>query len=120
MTQDAVNAVVGEFDPLSAPFDDPGFADLRSRCPVSRTGTGAWYLARYDDVEAALTAEKIGSRRFWYPIHRQDSYKRADDGFEAAIDASARGLWLPSHFSLTESEAERAAAVVRRVLAGRT
>lgn len=52
MTQDAVNAVVGEFDPLSAAFDDPGFADLRSRCPVSRTGTGAWYLARYDDAVA--------------------------------------------------------------------
>ncbi len=76
-------------------------------------------LDRADDVERALTAEKIGSRRFWLPIHRQDSYKLADDGFEASIDASARGLWLPSHFSLTEEEAERAASVVRRVLTGR-
>ncbi len=40
------------FDPLSAPFDDPGFAELRERCPVSKTSTGAWYLARYDDSVA--------------------------------------------------------------------
>ena len=76
-------------------------------------------IDRADAVEAALTAEKIGSRRFWLPIHRQDSYKRDDAGFEAAIDASERGLWLPSHFSLTEAEAERAATVIRRVLTGR-
>jgi dTDP-4-amino-4,6-dideoxygalactose transaminase len=76
-------------------------------------------IERADDVEAALTKEKIGSRRFWLPIHRQDSYKLDDAGFEASIDASARGLWLPSHFSLTEDEAERTASVVRRVLTGR-
>jgi perosamine synthetase len=76
-------------------------------------------IARADAVEAALSKEKIGSRRFWLPIHRQDSYKQADAGFEASIDASARGLWLPSHFSLTEDEAERTASVVRRVLKGR-
>jgi len=76
-------------------------------------------IDRADAVEAALTAEKIGSRRFWLPIHRQESYRQDDLGFEAAIDASARGLWLPSHFSLTESEAERTAAIVRRIASGR-
>ena len=76
-------------------------------------------IERADAVEAALTAEKIGSRRFWLPIHRQDSYRQEDAGFEAAIGASERGLWLPSHFSLTEAEAERAAIVIRRVLTGR-
>ena len=40
------------FDPLSAPFDDPGFAELRERCPVSKTSKGAWYLARYEDSVA--------------------------------------------------------------------
>ena len=41
-------------------------------------------IDRADDVEQALTKEKIGSRRFWLPIHRQDSYKQADAGFEAS------------------------------------
>jgi len=40
------------FDPLSASFDDPGFADLRDRCPVSKTEMGAWYFARYEDSVA--------------------------------------------------------------------
>ena len=40
------------FDPLSAPFDDPGFAELRESCPVSKTEMGAWYLARYEDSVA--------------------------------------------------------------------
>lgn len=40
------------FDPLVASFDDPGFADLRDRCPVSRTEMGAWYFARYEDSVA--------------------------------------------------------------------
>ena len=37
------------FDPLTAAFDDPGFAQLRQQCPVSKTEMGAWYLARYGD-----------------------------------------------------------------------
>lgn len=40
------------FDPLVAPFDDPGFSELRERCPVSLTESGAWYLARYEDLVA--------------------------------------------------------------------
>jgi cytochrome P450 len=40
------------FDPLSASFDDPGFFDLRDRCPVSKTEMGAWYFARYEDSVA--------------------------------------------------------------------
>ncbi len=41
------------FDPLHAAFDDPEFALLRAEAPVTRTPSGAWYLARYDDVLAA-------------------------------------------------------------------
>jgi cytochrome P450 len=41
------------FDPLTAPAEDAGFAALRRNAPVTRTPSGAWYLARYDDVLAA-------------------------------------------------------------------
>jgi len=44
--------VVMSFDPLSASFDDPGFTELRERCPVSKTEMGAWYFARYEDSVA--------------------------------------------------------------------
>lgn len=64
MTIDSVDgdvaAGVGGFDPLSAPFDDPGFAALRSGCPVSRTAMGPWYLARYEDsVAGAKDVERF-------------------------------------------------------------
>lgn len=52
MAEHVVHAGSGVFDPLSAPLDDPGFADLRQHCPVSHTPAGAWYLARYDDAVA--------------------------------------------------------------------
>lgn len=41
------------FDPLHAAFDEPEFARLRAEAPVTRTPSGAWYLARYADVLAA-------------------------------------------------------------------
>lgn len=48
------------FDPLTAAFDDPGFADLREGCPISRTEMGPWYLARYDDsVAGAKDVERF-------------------------------------------------------------
>ena len=64
-------------------------------------------------VQADLCAHGIDSRAFWFPLHRQEPY-RADDGeFPNAIDISARGLWLPSAFDLTESQARMVAHVVR-------
>jgi perosamine synthetase len=74
---------------------------------------------RADALEAALTEAGIGNRRFWYPIHRQQPYAEPDAAFARSIDVSARGLWLPSHFSLTREEAERTAAVVRGALMGK-
>lgn len=48
------------FDPLRAPLDDPGFADLRSGCPVSKTEMGPWYFARYSDsVAGAKDVERF-------------------------------------------------------------
>ncbi len=71
---------------------------------------------RAEDVEKALTAAGIGSRRFWYPIHRQEPYAAPDAEFTRTIEVSARGIWLPSHFQLTREEAERTAAVIRSCL----
>ena len=52
MSESVASAEPGAFDPLSAPIDDPAFAELRRSCPVSRAPGGAWYLARYDDAVA--------------------------------------------------------------------
>ena len=41
------------FDPLTAEFDSDELARLRREEPVSRTPSGSWFLARFDDVLAA-------------------------------------------------------------------
>jgi cytochrome P450 len=41
------------FDPLTADFDSEELARLRREEPISRTPSGGWYLARFDDVLAA-------------------------------------------------------------------
>jgi perosamine synthetase len=64
-------------------------------------------------VQKALSENGIDTRAFWFPLHRQNPYRAPDDDFAAAIDVSARGLWLPSSFSLTEDEAKTVANVIR-------
>ena len=41
------------FDPLTADVDAAEFARLRREEPLSRTPSGSWFLARFDDVLAA-------------------------------------------------------------------
>jgi perosamine synthetase len=64
-------------------------------------------------VQATLRAQGIDSRAFWLPLHRQEPYRAEDRGFPHAIDVSARGLWLPSAFDLTEDQAKTVAQAVR-------
>lgn len=64
----------------------------------------------------ALLESGIDGRPFWLPLHRQEPYKADDRDFPVAIDISARGLWLPSAFSLTRSQVEQVARVVRQTM----
>jgi perosamine synthetase len=64
----------------------------------------------------ALLEAGIDGRPFWLPLHRQEPYKADDRDFPVAIDISARGLWLPSAFSLTRSQVEQVARVVRQTM----
>lgn len=67
-------------------------------------------------VQRALRKAGIDTRAFWLPVHRQEPYKAEDSDFPKAISISLRGLWLPSSFSLTRSQAERVAQVVHSTM----
>lgn len=69
-------------------------------------------------VEAALKQKSIGSRNFWFPLHTQDSYAGLGSDFPRAVSISSRGLWLPSYFGLTQSEAEQTAETIKAALRG--
>jgi perosamine synthetase len=64
-------------------------------------------------VRGVLEAQGIGVRGFWFPIHNQTPYLSGDERFPNACAISARGLWLPSNFSITEDDVARVAAAIR-------
>jgi perosamine synthetase len=61
-------------------------------------------VADREKLRAALESQAIGHRAFWFPLHSQRPYENQRGAFDNAIYISSRGLWLPSHFSLTEDE----------------
>jgi perosamine synthetase len=67
-------------------------------------------------VQDALRDAGIDARAFWLPVHRQEPYKATDSEYPNSIEISERGLWLPSSFSLTRSQAELVSQVVRNAL----
>jgi perosamine synthetase len=91
------------------------FPDISSEPGETRQWTDV-LIERRDDVRRELDRRKIGVRAFWFPIHRQDPYRVDDEAFPNSLRASGQGLWLPSHFHLSEEEVGRVADAVRAVL----
>jgi perosamine synthetase len=71
-------------------------------------------------VQQALAAARIGTRRFWLPLHTQDGMAaaRRRDAYPVSTHVSGQGMWLPSHFDLTQGDVARVAEVVRAALLG--
>ncbi len=67
---------------------------------------------RRDELAAYLESRGIETRKFWYPLHTQPPYHDAGQDFPAAIDVSARGLWLPSALSVSRTDVEHVAAAI--------
>jgi perosamine synthetase len=84
--------------------------------PMSESGeVRQWTDVLIEDrskVVAALEAERIGSRNFWFPLHRQEPYRAADGAFANSISISERGLWLPSRLDMSESDIDRVCGVI--------
>ena len=84
------------------PFDEPG--EVRQWTDILIDNRTA--------VSAALDGAKIGSRAFWFPLHRQEPYAADASRFPHSTDISRRGLWLASRFDLVESDFDRICSVI--------
>jgi len=73
-------------------------------------------VERRDELDAHLAARGVGCRRFWLPIHTQQPYRRDGRGLEGAMEASARALWLPSAFTLSDSDVDTVCGEIRAFL----
>lgn len=110
---------------------DSWYRELLADCPgvdVSRLGGQnegclQWADALFDDrprIERTLGQASIGFRPFWNPIHTQRPYANADGQYPNTTFISDRGLWLPSHFGLTEGQVERVCATIREAALSRS
>lgn len=63
-------------------------------------------VARRDELDAHLGAAGMGCRRFWLPLHTHPHYRRDGAGLERATAASARAIWLPSAFTMSDADVD--------------
>ena len=83
---------------------------LRNDCPLDAAG-----------AMQALRAKGIGTRPFFYPMHRQPVFLEAGlfagESHPVAERLAERGFYLPSGLSIEDAQVERVAAAVKEVLA---
>jgi perosamine synthetase len=106
---------------------DSWYRELLSSCPgISFPERPNWKgeVLQWTDIlctdrprlQHVLQNSGIDTRAFWFPIHRQEPYKIEDSQFLNSINVSQCGLWLPSSFSLTRSQAARVSQMVREAM----
>lgn len=67
-----------------------------------------WTDALVEDRNALddrLRSKGMHCRRFWFPLHTQGPYQSSDRDFPNSTYCSARALWLPSAYTLTDQDA---------------
>jgi len=68
---------------------------------------------RRDELDAFLAQNGAGCRRFWFPIHTQKPYERADTAFPNATLLCPKAIWLPSSFQMTDDDAHHVGNLIR-------
>lgn len=63
--------------------------------------------AQRDEVMACMAAAGIETRPVFYPMHQLPPYREADGRYPVAERLAARGMNLPTHAGLTESDVGR-------------
>jgi perosamine synthetase len=66
-----------------------------------------------EPLAAFLRQHNVGTRPFYPPVHTQAPFATEPGTFPGAVDASRRGLWLPSSVRLSDDDIQYVAACVR-------
>jgi perosamine synthetase len=75
-----------------------------------------WVDALVDNRDGLVDHLKrfdIDCRPFWFPIHTQQPYRLADQGFPNAMRVAPRALWLPSALSLSDDDVRTVCGRIR-------
>lgn len=68
---------------------------------------------RRDELDRHLAELGMDCRRFWRPLHATVPYGQPAAGFPVGATATARALWLPSAFNLTEEDINEVCSAIR-------
>jgi perosamine synthetase len=84
--------------------------------PMDLQETVPWFVDMLCNGRAALVSAMAGAgietRNFYLPVHSQPCY-RAEGNYPVTQEISARGLWLPSSVSLTQTDVANICAEVK-------
>ena len=86
-------------------------------CDIKNGEVPQWtdiFTDQRDNLEEYLLKSNIHCRKYWFPIHSQKPYKLPDDQFPNSLKMSARSLWLPSAFTLTDKEITTACQEIKK------
>lgn len=67
-----------------------------------------------DALVAQLLQHEMHCRPFWFPIHTQRPYRRADEDFPVSSRLMPTAVWLPSAFQLGERDVRLVCDEIRR------
>lgn len=67
-----------------------------------------------DEIDAYLRANHVDCRRYWFPVHTQAPYKLPNDNFPNSTRLSPKALWLPSAFTLSDTDVDRVSKLIKK------
>lgn len=71
-------------------------------------------VEKRDGLDKYLRLKGIDCRRFWFPVHSQKPYKLPDKNFPRSSGLSSKALWLPSAFTLKDSDVKRVCKEIKK------
>jgi perosamine synthetase len=69
---------------------------------------------RRNDLDAFLSKNGAGCRRFWFPLHTQKPYLRSDRAFPNSTRLSKEAFWLPSAFQMHDEDVMQVCHLIRQ------
>jgi perosamine synthetase len=68
---------------------------------------------RRNELDSHLRSRGIDCRRFWFPLHTQKPYRLSDDNFPNSVELSRKAIWLPSAFTLSDSDVTEVCSTIK-------
>ncbi len=73
-------------------------------------------VSRKDELVNFLRSKGVDCRKFWFPLHTQKPYRTSDEAFPNSSKLSQKALWLPSAFTITDTDVKHVCKLIKKFL----